>query len=109
MGGPQSESDWIGLGVLGGVLLVHLYVGLLGGLLRETLVGAPGLVLCLVLESQSAGLLDVHIANGGLLEETVEFQELGIRGLLGELLGEFSGFLELFSKGKSQSGNFVLI
>jgi len=72
-------------------------------------VGVPGLVHGLLLEIQNAGLVDVHITNGGLLEETVEFQELGIGGLLGELLGEFSGFLELFSKGKSQSGNFVLI
>jgi len=79
---------------------VHLHVGLLGGLLRETLVGAPGLVLGLVLQSQSAGLLDVHIANGGLLEETVELQELGIGGLLGELLGEFRGFFELFGNTK---------
>jgi len=97
IGGPKSD---IRLGVLGSVLLVHLHVGLLGGLLRETLVGAPGFVLGLVLQSQSAGLLDVHIANGGLLEETVELQELGIGGLLGELLGEFRGFFELFGNTK---------
>lgn len=86
----------IGLGVLGGVFLVHLHVGLLGGILGESLVGSPGLVLGLALQVQGSGLFNVHIANGGLLEETVELQELGIGGLLGELLGEFSSFLKLF-------------
>jgi len=58
-------------------------------------VGVPGLVHGLLLEIQDTGLVDVHIPNGGLLEQTVELQELGVGGLLGEVLGEFGGFLKV--------------
>jgi len=56
---------------------------------------APCAPLGLALQVQCTGLSGVVVTNCGLLEETVELQELIVRWGLGEVLGFLGGGVEL--------------
>lgn len=59
---------------------------LLGLLLGGTLEILPGVPLVLALEVKDAGLGGLIVANGSLLVESVELEQLVVGGSLGELV-----------------------
>lgn len=69
-------------------------VRLLGRVLGHALLAVPRLPLGLALQVQHAGLVCVVVANGALLEESVQFQELVIAGPLRQGLDFVRGLVE---------------
>lgn len=86
------------LGILGNQSLDEGNVFLLCCLGGLALLLAPGLPLGLALQVQKAGLAGLVVANGGLLEEGIEFEELIIAGTLGQSLHLLGGGIELLRK-----------
>lgn len=91
--GNKSRSV---LFVLGGVLLVDLDVVGLGVVGGQTGLALPGIVAGLLL--LVLWLLDVAVANGGLLVVAVELEELLLGGQVLEALGLLDDLLKLYKE-----------
>lgn len=83
------------LGILGHQTRDEGDVLLLCSLRGLALLLAPGLPLGLALQIQKARLAGLVVADGGLLEEGIELEELIIAGALGQRLHLLGGGIEL--------------
>lgn len=88
----------LNLGILGHQTLDEGNVLLLGGLGGFALLLVPCLPLGLALQIQQAGFAGLIVANGGLLEESVQLKELIIAGTLGQRLHLLGGGVELLKR-----------